>query len=53
MDAVPPTLVPKSATSTFTMLGDITAESCVGEVCVIPEHHIQAVVNRQLDSDAV
>jgi hypothetical protein len=29
------------------------AESCDGEVCAIPEHHTQAVVNRKVDEDLI
>ena len=41
------------AASPFTMVGDPTAAACVGDSCLIPEHHTQAVVNRKLDEDAV
>ena len=34
-------------------LGDPNAASCEGDLCAIPEHHTQAVVNRRLDDDAV
>ena len=37
----------------LTPLGDSSAASCDGDFCAIPEHHTQAVVNRQLDDDAV
>jgi hypothetical protein len=35
------------------LLGDADAASCDGDVCVIPAHHEQAVMNRRVDSDAV
>lgn len=35
------------------IVGDPQAASCDGDVCVIPAHHEQAVVNRALDSDRV
>ncbi len=34
-------------------MGDPTADACAGDVCEIPEHHNQAVVNRALDDNAV
>ena len=34
-------------------LGDTEAEACVGDSCLIPDHHEQAVINRKLDDDAV
>jgi hypothetical protein len=34
-------------------VGDPTAAVCEGDVCVIPEHHEQALVNRALDDDRV
>lgn len=34
------------------IIGD-QAAVCEGDVCVIPEHHEQAVVNRAVDSDRV
>ena len=34
-------------------LGDTAADACVGDSCVIPDHHEQAVINRKLDDDAV
>ena len=37
----------------FTMVGDPEAAACVGDSCLIPEHHPQAEVNRQLDEDLV
>lgn len=33
--------------------GDPNVDACVGDVCVIPDHHEQAVMNRRLDEDAV
>ena len=35
------------------IIGDANAASCEGDVCVIPAHHEQAIVNRALDSDRV
>jgi hypothetical protein len=29
------------------------ADSCEGEVCAIPDHHTQAVVNRKVDEDLI
>jgi hypothetical protein len=29
------------------------AESCDGEVCAIPDHHTQAVINRKVDEDLI
>lgn len=34
-------------------LGDSSAAACVGDFCEIPDHHTQAIVNRQLDEDLV
>lgn len=34
-------------------LGDPTADACEGEVCAIPDHHTQAVINRKVDDDAI
>jgi hypothetical protein len=34
-------------------LGDPAAAACDGEVCVIPDHHEQAVINRRIDDDAI
>ena len=34
-------------------IGDPAAESCDGEVCAIPDHHTQAVVNRKVDEDLI
>lgn len=35
------------------IVGDPTAAACVGDFCEIPQHHEQAVVNRQLDDNRV
>jgi hypothetical protein len=35
------------------LLGETDAAACVGDICEIPDRHIQAVVNRKLDEDAV
>jgi len=37
----------------FVMVGATDAAACEGDFCEIPEHHQQAVVNRQLDADLV
>lgn len=37
----------------LTIVGDAEAGACVGDSCVIPDHHEQAVVNARLDSDEV
>lgn len=42
-----------TATGPLTILGDQSAAACEGDVCDIPLHHEQAIVNRRLDSDAV
>jgi hypothetical protein len=42
-----------AATIKLEPLGDLSAAVCEGDVCIIPEHHEQAVVNRRLDADAV
>ena len=42
-----------AATTPLLIVGSPDAASCDGEVCEIPEHHTQAVVNRALDSDLV
>ena len=34
-------------------LGDPSAASCDGDVCIIPDHHEQAIINRRLDDDAI
>lgn len=31
----------------------LPAEACEGDVCVIPAHHGQHIVNRRLDEDLV
>jgi len=41
-----------AAKKTLQIVGD-SAAACVGDFCVVPEHHSQAVVNRRLDEDAV
>jgi hypothetical protein len=51
--ATTPTPIVDAARLTLTPLGDPAAASCVGDVCEIPDHHTQAVINRKLDSDAV
>ncbi|MCY7412978.1 MAG: hypothetical protein LH471_08110 [Salinibacterium sp.] len=38
---------------TLRLLGDPGAAVCEGEVCVIPDHHQQAIVNRWIDDDAI
>jgi hypothetical protein len=48
-DAATPLVTP----SPFTLVGDSSAAVCEGDFCVIPDHHEQRVVNRQLDEDAV
>jgi len=35
------------------LLGDASAAACEGDSCAIPDHHLQAVVNRKLDEDDV
>ncbi|HTL40041.1 MAG TPA: hypothetical protein VL294_01040 [Pseudolysinimonas sp.] len=35
------------------ILGEVDAESCEGDVCVIPAHPEHAIMNRRLDEDAV
>jgi len=35
------------------IVGDPQAAVCVGDVCEIPAHPEQAIVNRQLDADRV
>jgi hypothetical protein len=35
------------------IVGSTDAAVCEGDVCEIPAHHDQAVVNRALDSDRV
>ena len=42
-----------SAIPTLIPLGDPDAVACEGDACVIPDHHSQAQVNRQLDADLV
>lgn len=37
----------------LTMLGDVDAAACDGDVCATPAHYEQAVVNRRIDDDAV
>jgi hypothetical protein len=44
---------PTAPLVTLRLLGDPNAASCDGDVCEIPDHHTQAVVNRKLDDDAV
>ena len=41
-----------AATKPLMIVGD-SAAACFGDVCEIPAHHSQAVVNRRLDEDAV
>ena len=40
-------------TQPLLIVGDTDAAVCEGDVCEIPEHHQQAIVNRALDSDRV
>lgn len=40
-------------TSPLTMVGDANAAVCVGDVCEIPDHHEQSIVNRRLDEDRI
>lgn len=35
------------------IVGDPSAATCDGDLCEIPDHHEQAVVNRRIDDDAV
>ena len=35
------------------ILGDLDAEACDGDVCIIPAHPEHAIMNRRLDDDAV
>jgi len=35
------------------ILGDPDAESCDGEVCELPAHREQAVMNRRIDEDRI
>jgi hypothetical protein len=42
-----------AATMPLQVIGSQDAASCDGDVCAIPVHHEQAVVNRALDSDRV
>ncbi|NEM90352.1 hypothetical protein [Galbitalea soli] len=51
--SVSPSVAALPTAPAFAMLGDADAESCVGDVCVIPAHHEQAVINRLVDSDRV
>lgn len=37
----------------LTPLGSPDAAACEGDVCVIPDHHEQAVVNRRIDDGAI
>jgi hypothetical protein len=48
-----PSTAPVVVASPFVMLGDAAAAVCEGDVCIIPDHHEQAVVNRALDEDLV
>lgn len=34
-------------------LGDPAAAACDGDVCIIPDHHEQAIINRRIDDDAI
>lgn len=34
-------------------LGDPAAAACEGDLCEVPPHHDQALVNRRLDEDLV
>jgi len=40
-------------TTPLLIIGDPNAAACDGDVCEIPQHHEQAVVNRAIDSDRV
>lgn len=40
-------------TQPLLIVGEADVDLCEGDVCAIPEHHDQAVVNRALDSDRV
>jgi len=37
----------------LTPLGESDADSCEGEFCAIPDHHMQTVVNRRVDQDEI
>lgn len=37
----------------LTPLGNPNADACEGEICAIPDHHIQTVVNRKVDEDLI
>jgi len=51
--ATAPTPIVTPATPRLRTLGDPAAAVCDGDVCVIPDHHEQAVVNRRIDDDAI
>jgi hypothetical protein len=42
-----------SETSPLQVLGDVNADSCEGDVCVIPPHPEHAIMSRRLDEDLV
>jgi len=39
--------------SQLTIVGDPNAESCEGDVCIIPAHPEHAIMNRRIDEDAI
>lgn len=41
-----------AATKPLQLRGD-SAAACIGDVCEVPEHYSQAIVNRRLDEDTV
>jgi hypothetical protein len=40
-------------TQPLLIVGSPDAAACEGDVCEIPQHHEQAIVNRAIDSDRV
>lgn len=54
MDAMTaPTPIVAPSAPRLQWLGDPSAAACDGDVCIIPDHHEQAIINRRIDSDAI
>ena len=41
------------APTPLTIIGDPDADACDGEVCELPEHREQSIINRRVDDNRV
>lgn len=53
MTASIPVVAPEVSAPKLRMVGDTDVATCEGDVCEIPAHHEQAVMNRRVDSDLI